>query len=176
VALLLTLTAPSLAATKDAQTGGASPSDPKYAPAAKAKIVNGKAIAPIGAPPEVVAVMRAANRIATMPYRYGGGHASFKDTAYDCSGAISYALRGARLLKAPLDSSSFAGWGKAGAGKWITVYTNPGHAFLVVAGLRFDTGYRGRTSRRQAGASGRGPRWGAPRPTSGFTARHVPGL
>src|SRR3954468_991470 len=106
-------------------TGGVSPDDPRFAPAKKGKIVAGLAVPPVGAPPEVVAVIDAANQIVRMPYRYGGGHQDFVDTGYDCSGSVSFALHGANFVTAPLDSSSFMGWGLRGKGKWITVYTNP---------------------------------------------------
>lgn len=144
-------------------TGGLGLGTGKCFKFAKAQLVNGKAIAPASAPPRVKAVIAAANRIRNKPYRYGGGHASFEDTGYDCSGAVSYALRGGRFLSSPLPSSGFYGWGKAGVGKWITVYTNPGHAYMVVAGLRFDTSM----------TPGNGPGWSASlRSTSGsFEAR-----
>ncbi len=132
---------------------------------------NGLAAAPVGAPPQVHAAINAANRIVGKPYRYGGGHAKVEDSGYDCSGTVSYALIGARLLKAPLDSSSFRRWGKAGPGRWITVYTNPGHAFAVIAGLRLDTSAAGDPS------GAKGPRWRpALRSTRGFAARHPAGL
>jgi hypothetical protein len=157
-------------------TGGVSPNDPQFQPAAKGKIVNGMAIAPAGAPPEVVQAIAAANKIARKPYRYGGGHASFRSHGYDCSGAVSYALHGAGLLDTPLDSSDFMNWGDPGVGKWITIYANPGHAFVVIAGLRFDTGFRDRISKAKGAAPGSGPRWGGPRSTSGYTAVHPTGL
>ena len=93
----------------------------------------------------------AANHIAKhKPYCYGGGHGSWQvDSGYDCSGSVSYALHGGRLLRRPLDSSGFMRWGHGGKGKWITVYANPGHAFMVVAGLRFDTSM----------TAGNGPGW-----------------
>ncbi len=137
--------------------------------------MNGIAYAPAGAPTQVVNAIAAANEIVRMPYRYGGGHQSFQDSAYDCSGSISHALGGAGLLTAPLDSSSFMSWGLAGKGRWITVYTNPGHAFVMIAGLRFDTGYRDRRLAKGT-APGSGPRWGHYRPTTGFKARHAIGL
>jgi hypothetical protein len=155
-------------------SGGVSPDDPAYAPAKKAKIVNGLAVAPKSAPPQIKAVIASANKIVRMPYRYGGGHRSFKDSGYDCSGSVSFALHGANFVKSPLDSSSFMSWGMAGKGKWITVYTNPGHAFVMIAGLRFDTGYR--DSSQRGTYPGSGPRWGKARPTSGFTARHPAGF
>ena len=132
---------------------------------------DGRALAPAGAPPRVHAAIAAANRIVGKPYRYGGGHAKVEDTGYDCSGTISYALIGGKLLEAPLDSSSFMRWGTAGPGRWITVYTNPGHAYVVIAGLRLDTSAAGDPSGR------RGPRWRpALRATSGYRARHPRGL
>jgi len=84
-------------------------------------------------------VIAAANRIRNKPYKWGGGHGSWNDSGYDCSGSVSYALHGGRLLRAPLDSSGFMHWARGGKGHWITVYSNPSHAFMVVAGLRFDT-------------------------------------
>ena len=148
-------------------TGGASPNDPALQPPGKARIVDGKAVAPAGAPKAVVAAIAAANRIATKPYRYGGGHRSFRDTGYDCSGSVSYALRGARLLRTPLDSTGFMRWGERGKGDWITVYANGGHAFAVIAGLRWDTSM----------TPGDGPGWSKQmRSSSGFRVRHPAGL
>lgn len=138
----------------------------------KATIVNGQAVAPPDAPPRVVKVIEAANRIARKPYRYGGGHAKFEDSGYDCSGAASYALHGGGLLASPMPSGPFTTWGKKGVGRWITVYANSGHMYLMVAGLRFDTGYRDPNAKRDGSAPGTGPRWGRTRPTSGFVARH----
>jgi hypothetical protein len=159
-----------------AATGGVGPDDPRFKPPKKAKIINGLAYAPKGAPQQVVKAIAAANEIVKMPYRYGGGHKpTFKDSGYDCSGSVSYALHGGGLLTSPLDSSSFMKWGLAGKGRWITVYTNPGHAFVMIAGLRFDTGFRDNRVRRGT-HPGSGPRWGKARPTSGFTARHPKGL
>jgi hypothetical protein len=157
-------------------TGGVSPTDPQFQPAPKGKIVNGIAIPPIGAPQEVVDAINAANEIVTKPYIYGGGHKSFNSRGYDCSGSVSFALHGAGLLDTPLDSSDFMHWGLRGKGQWITVYTNPGHAFVVIAGLRFDTGFRDRISKKRGAAPGSGPRWGGPRPTRGYHARHPDGL
>ena len=159
-----------------ARTGGVSPDDPEFRPAGKAKLVAGKAIAPVDAPPEVKNAIAAANEIVQKPYKYGGGHASFQDTGYDCSGTISYALNGAGLLGGgPLDSTSFMSWGKKGKGKWFTVYSNPGHAFIMIAGLRLDTGMRDNSVRGQF--PGRGPRWAkVKRSTRGFAARHPAGF
>jgi hypothetical protein len=155
-------------------TGGASPDDPRYAPGKKAKIVDGLAVAPAGAPPAVRAVIDAGNKIIRKPYHYGGGHGNFKDSGYDCSGSVSFALHGGGLLRSPLDSSSFMHWGQAGKGTWITVYTNPGHAFLQVAGIRLDTG--GRDGTQRGAYPGSGPRWGALRNPAGFQARHPAGF
>jgi hypothetical protein len=149
-------------------SGGAAYKRPPH----EATVVNGKAIAPSDAPKAVRQIIDAANRIATKPYRYGGGHGSFNDSAYDCSGSVSYALHGAHMLDSPMDSSGLMHWGKSGAGKWVTVYANSGHAFMVVAGLRFDTGYRDDYGRTHGDKPGSGPRWGKPRPTSGFVSRH----
>ncbi len=163
-----------------AQTGGAEygatpPSEQRVlVPGTKAVLMdNGFAAAPADAPVAVQEAVFAANEIVGKPYRYGGGHArGFKDSGYDCSGTVSYALNGAKLLKSPLDSSSFMSWGEKGKGDWITVYTNPGHAFVVIAGLRLDTSAAG--ERR---SSGKGPRWRQNlRGGRGFRARHPLGL
>ncbi len=128
---------------------------------------NGMAAAPNNAPSVVVQLIQAANQIARTPYLWGGGHGAWADRGYDCLGSVSFALAGAGLLDRPLDSTAFERWGDAGPGRWITVYANPGHAFMVVAGLRFDTG----------ALRGGGSRWQrAPRSTAGFAARHPPGL
>jgi cell wall-associated NlpC family hydrolase len=127
----------------------------------------GLAVAPLDAPPQVQAVIAAANQIARLPYRYGGGHATWSDTAYDCSASISYAFAAAGLISAPMVSGELASWGAPGPGRWITVFANGGHTFMYVAGLRFDTG----------GLRVTGSRWqGTPRDTSGFAIRHPPGL
>jgi cell wall-associated NlpC family hydrolase len=132
---------------------------------------DGLATAPAGAPPQVQQAIAAANRIVGRPYKYGGGHAKVEDTGYDCSGTVSYALIGAGLLKTPLPSGPFMRWGAAGPGQWITVYTNPGHAFVVIAGLRLDTSAAGDPS------GAKGPRWRpALRSTRGFVARHPVGF
>jgi hypothetical protein len=151
-------------------------------PGTKAVLLpDGTAAAPAAAPPQVQQAIWAANAIQSKPYRYGGGHASFKDSGYDCSGTVSLALNAAGVLKSPLDSSSFMRWGEAGKGAWITVYTNPGHAYVVIAGLRLDTSAayasRARSSRKYAKAMEKGPRWRpSRRPSGGFTARHASGL
>jgi len=141
-------------------------------PGVVAQAVNGVAYAPDQAPDAVKQAIWAANTIVGMPYRLGGGHKlGFTDHAYDCSGTVSFAMHGAGLLAAPRDSSSFMRYGVAGKGQWITVYTNPGHAFAVIAGLRLDTSAAGDPS----GASG--PRWRPNlRSTRGYRARHPLGL
>jgi cell wall-associated NlpC family hydrolase len=139
----------------------------------RAKLLpNGMAAAPALAPPEVQQAIFAANEIVGRPYVYGGGHnRTFRSTGYDCSGTVSYALHGAALLRSPLDSSSFMRWGAAGKGDWITVYTNPGHAFAVIAGLRLDTSAAGDRSGLK------GPRWRpALRSARGFKRRHPVGF
>jgi peptidoglycan hydrolase-like protein with peptidoglycan-binding domain len=128
---------------------------------------DGLAIAPADAPDAVKAIIAAGNAIAKKPYRYGGGHGSWTDSAYDCSGSVSYALHGAGLLAHPLASYDFYGWGDAGPGQWVTLYTNDGHIYMLVAGLRFDT----------SGATADGSRWHTTmRPTSGYVVRHPTGL
>jgi hypothetical protein len=130
---------------------------------------DGLAVAPSDAPPEVVAVIAAANNIVGKPYRYGGGHGKWEDTGYDCSGSESYGLHGGGLVTRPLDSTEFESWGEPGAGTWITSYASSGHSFMVVAGLRFDTGYNDSTSS--------GPKWSTKmRPSSGYVVRHPEGL
>ncbi len=132
-------------------------------PGSRAVYRDGIAYAPAAAPLEVQEAVWAANELLDKPYVYGGGHKSFRADGYDCSGTVSYALHGADLLDSPLDSSSFMTWGEAGKGTWITVYTNPGHAFVIIAGLRLDT----------SGPGEEGPRWRPGRwSTSGFKARH----
>jgi hypothetical protein len=135
---------------------------------ARAKVLSdGTAQAPDNAPEVVKRVILAANEIAKFPYKWGGGHGAWRDSGYDCSGSVSFALAGAGLLDRPLASGGFVDWGEEGEGEWITIYTNPGHIFMVVAGLRFDTSGRGRD----------GTRWqAAPRTVRGFAVRHYPGL
>jgi peptidoglycan hydrolase-like protein with peptidoglycan-binding domain len=129
---------------------------------------DGLAVAPASAPAEVQAIIEAGNEIASKPYKYGGGHARFpRDSGYDCSGSISYALNGAGLLDTPLDSTGFMSWGERGRGEWVTTYANAGHAYMVVAGLRFDT-----SSRKVSGS-----RWSdTTRSARGYRVRHPEGL
>ena len=163
-----------LPAMAQAETpGGVTPTTPETTtptgPPGKAMLVNGRAIPPANAPAAVKKVIAAANKIRTKPYIYGGGHGRWWDSGYDCSGAVSFALRGAGLIDTPMPSGSLAGWGSAGKGRWITVYANGGHAYAIIAGLRWDT----------AGVtSGTGPRWhkSLRAAASGpFTARHPEG-
>jgi peptidoglycan hydrolase-like protein with peptidoglycan-binding domain len=121
-----------------------------------------------GAVPDAVQrVIAAADQIAGLPYKYGGGHAILNDTGYDCSGSVSYALRGAGLMEGALPSGEFMTWGDAGPGRWITIYAAPGHMYMVVNGRRFDT-----TGRNESGT-----RWQAEqRSSAGYVARHPPGL
>ena len=131
----------------------------------------GLAAPPVDAPPAVQQAVLAANQIIGKPYRYGGGHRSFIDRGYDCSGTVSFALNGGGLLQDPLDSTGFFRWGERGAGQWITVYTKSSHAFVVIAGLRLDTSAAGDPS------GAKGPRWRPVlRSTRGFKARHPEGL
>jgi peptidoglycan hydrolase CwlO-like protein len=129
-------------------------------------ISESEASAPESAPEQVKGAIAAANAIAMTPYIWGGGHGSFESSGYDCSGAVSYALHGGGLLESPLDSTGLETWGEAGPGKWITVYANAEHAWMIIAGLAFDT------------VGGPGPRWHSSPVDSpeGFIARHPPGL
>ena len=139
------------------------------APGAKATMASDglHAVAPADAPTEVQGAIAAANKIVGKPYKYGGGHGSFEDSGYDCSGTVSYALHGAGLLSRPMSSGEFGGWGVSGKGNWISVYYNSGHAYAVIAGLRLDT----------SGTGGRGPRWHTDmRSGDGYSVQHWRGL
>jgi hypothetical protein len=128
----------------------------------------GLARAPAGIPVDIADVVGGGNAIARFPYRLGGGHGSFVDNAYDCSGSVSYALAAAGLLETPMSSGELMKWGKRGPGRWLTVYANPGHVYMAVGRLRFDTSGR---------AGPRGSRWqNLQRSPRGFVARHWPGL
>jgi peptidoglycan hydrolase-like protein with peptidoglycan-binding domain len=128
---------------------------------------DGLAVAPASAPQEVKDIIAAGNKIARKPYKYGGGHGRWRDSGYDCSGSISYVLHAAGLLVAPLASGGFTSWGERGRGEWVTVRANAGHAYLIVAGLRFDTSARKVT----------GNRWSDEmRSARGYAGRHPEGL
>jgi cell wall-associated NlpC family hydrolase len=135
-------------------------------------LLEGQAVPPPGAPPVVRRVIAAANRIDGTPYVWGGGHASFVSRGYDCSGAVSYALHGAGLLDYTMVSGQLAHWGDPGPGRWITIYANAEHVFMVVAGLRFDT--------RSDPEGVTGPRWKMAAPEASilprFAVRHPAGL
>jgi cell wall-associated NlpC family hydrolase len=168
-----TVTPAAPVATGGAAYGQPNPATTQLTPEQTATILpTGYAAAPESAPQEVKDAIAAANEIIGKPYVYGGGHnAKFLSRGYDCSGTVSYALHGADLLRSPLDSSSFMKWGAKGPGTWFTIYTNPGHAFMIIAGLRLDTS--------AAGDPGglKGPRWRPVlRSTKGFTARHPVGF
>jgi cell wall-associated NlpC family hydrolase len=128
---------------------------------------NGVALPPLEAPTQVLKIIEAGNAIARTPYKWGGGHGRFLDNGYDCSGSVSFALYAAGLIEGPRDSSGLMHWGKPGKGKWITIYSNPGHVYMEVAGIRFDT----------SGAKVTGSRWQNDlRTNQGFVARHPAGL
>jgi cell wall-associated NlpC family hydrolase len=169
--LLVAGLAGTASAAKSSHTGGAT-FEPPPAPPSEATIVDGKAIAPASAPRRVKRVVEAGNRLIGKPYRYGGGHQPFSrtlDTGYDCSGTVSYALYGGRFLSMPMPSGSFMNWAREGPGRWITVYAHGGHMYLVVAGLRLDTGMRDDPSTT-------GPAWSTRlRPSDAFVARHPRG-
>jgi len=140
-------------------------------PGNRARYVNGLAAAPMGAPASIQQMIWAANQIIGLPYIYGGGHASFISRGYDCSGTVSFALHGAKLLTVPEDSSEFETFGSHGAGRWVAIFANPGHAYMDVAGLRLDTSSADDPSNQQ------GPRWRPLRPANeGFVVRHPLGL
>ena len=171
VAIALFAAAPAAAQTEAPPSGGAvaPTSTAPTVPGGRAKLLkNGRAVAPANAPTAVVAAIAAGNAIRKKPYRYGGGHATFYDSGYDCSGAVSYLLNGAALLSSPLPSGSFMAWGEPGKGAWISVFANKGHMYAVVAGLRYDTSAVGEPVRR-----GSGPRWRATkRKPKGYVVRH----
>ena len=180
VACLLVL-APGAWAQSSPSSGGASNSGgaafvPPPPPPARATLVNGRLLAPASAPRRVKQVITAANRIVEKPYVYGGGHTAYRsgrmDRGYDCSGAVSYALHGGRFLRSPLPSGALMSWGQRGTGRWITVYAHGGHAYVVVAGYRFDTSMHD----RDAPGPSTGPRWSRTlRTSSAFVARHPSG-
>jgi cell wall-associated NlpC family hydrolase len=160
-----------------AVTGGSAAVVPAVAkpellvPGHVARVVNGLAAAPMSAPAAVQEIVWAGNQIIGLPYIFGGGHASFVSPGYDCSGTVSFALHGASLLSTPEDSSEFMDFGSRGVGTWATVFTNPGHAYMTVAGLRLDTSAADDPTNQQ------GPRWRPLRPAnSGFTVRHPTSL
>jgi peptidoglycan hydrolase-like protein with peptidoglycan-binding domain len=136
-------------------------------PVLKRTRLRGGGSATSGVPSAVYRATAAANRIAGRPYRYGGGHRSFSDSGYDCSGSVSYVLHGAGRLGSPLDSSALMSYGAPGPGRWLTVYANPGHAYMVIRGRRYDT----------TGRSNTGSAWQhVERSTAGYAVRHPPGL
>jgi len=185
VAGITAVSALALAVPAAAQTGGTgtpgstttttTTTDPAapLAPPGRAKLrKDGTALAPADAPPAIQAAIAAGNAIHTYPYRWGGGHRTFYDTGYDCSGAVSYVLHAAGFLASPMPSGPLASsWGTPGKGRWITVYANAGHAYMVVAGLRFDTSAVGEKLNQ-----GSGPRWRkTKRKPLGYTAKYYPG-
>jgi len=142
-------------------------------PGSLAHWVEGFAAAPMSAPAAVQEIIWTANQLIGLPYIYGGGHASFASLSpgYDCSGTVSWALHGGKLLKAPEDSSELESFGAAGVGRWVTIFSNPGHAYMTVAGLRLDTSSADDPSNEQ------GPRWRPLRPANaGYVVRHPVGL
>lgn len=141
-------------------------------PGTRARLHGGKAFAPESAPLAVKRAIWAANQLFRKPYIWGGGHKSFSDRGYDCSGTVSYALGGAGLLKSPISSTEFRKYGQSGRGKWITVYARNGHTYAIIAGLRLDTTPYLTAHDKWA------PGWQASErvPATGFEARHPVGL
>jgi hypothetical protein len=139
----------------------------KYEQGKTGIIIEGAAVPPANLPKPVLQAVEAGNHLKTKPYIYGGGHSKFEDNGYDCSGCVSYVLHAAGYLKEPTTSGELRSFGQKGEGKHITVYAKDGHAFIIVAGLRLDTGYHG----------GDGPRWTQKsRTIRGYKARHPEGL
>jgi cell wall-associated NlpC family hydrolase len=166
-------TDPGLSEVGPKPKGPASAGTPRRGAAARTDITkayalaNGVALPPLEAPEEVKQIIEAGNVIARKPYVWGGGHGRWLDTGYDCSGSVSFALAAAGLLNGPLASGPLMSWGKPGPGKWVTIYSSPGHVFMYVAGVRFDT-----SNSRVTGS-----RWSnTTRSTAGFVARHPAGL
>ncbi|MET0615642.1 MAG: hypothetical protein ABW142_09360 [Thermoleophilaceae bacterium] len=167
---------PSAMAQSSSMSGGGATFQPPPPPPAKAKLVDGRLLAPASAPMRIKRVIAAANQIVEKPYVYGGGHRPYRrgqlDRGYDCSGSVSHALHGGGFLRSPLPSGALMSWGSSGPGTWLTVYAHGGHAYLVVAGFRFDT------SMHDSDAPGpaTGPRWSKTlRRSSAFVARHPSG-
>ena len=159
-------------ATGGSAVGVLAPSKPLLlVPGTHARYVAGIAAAPMSAPPIVQQIVWAGDAIVGLPYIWGGGHASFLSPGYDCSGTVSFALHGGALLKTPEDSSEFMHWGSHGIGRWVTIFSNPGHAYMTVAGLRLDTSAADDPTNQQ------GPRWRPLRPANGgYSVRHPLGL
>src|SRR5690348_17258813 len=182
ISMLCTL---AVAVPAAAQTGGSgppgdttttttTPAPAPLGPPGKAKIrKDGTAVAPSDAPAQIQSAIAAANAIHTLPYVWGGGHRSFASSGYDCSGAVSYVLHAAGMLSSPMTSGSLASsWGVPGKGRWITVYGNASHAYMVIAGKRFDTSSGG-----DRWNQGSGPRWRKKkRAPVGFTGKYFPGF
>lgn len=131
---------------------------------------DGLALAPVTAPAAVQEIINAGNEIAHLPYRFGGGHGTYEDTAYDCSGSLSFVLAAAGLLHTTVTSGQLMQWGQSGPGKWVTIFANPGHTFMYVAGLRFDTVALAQTGTRWSNRSANEP------DLASFAVRHPPGL
>jgi hypothetical protein len=165
-----------MAQSSSATSGGGASFVPPPPPPAKATLKDGRLLAPASAPTRIKRVIAAANQIVEKPYVYGGGHKPYRrgwlDRGYDCSGSVSHALHGGGFLRSPLPSGPLMSWARSGPGRWLTVYASGGHAYLVVAGFRFDT------SMHDSDAPGpsTGPRWSRTlRRSDAFVARHPNG-
>ena len=175
LACTLGIAVPAAAQTGGTPTPGSTEPTPTPAPTGppgRATLLpDGTAVAPANAPPAVQAAIYAGNEIRTRPYKWGGGHRSFYDSGYDCSGAVSYLLHAAGFLTSPMTSGGLAtSWGILGKGWWITVFANPSHTYMKVAGLRFDTSSNGEKLNQ-----GSGPRWRATkRKPRGYSIKHFP--
>jgi hypothetical protein len=172
LACTLGVAVPAAAQTGGTEPGGTEPAPAPTGPPGRATLqADGSALAPANAPPAVQAAINAGNEIRTRPYKWGGGHRTFYDSGYDCSGAVSYVLHAAGFLTSPMTSGGLASsWGVAGKGYWITVFANAGHTYMKVAGLRFDTSGTGEKLNQ-----GSGPRWRATkRKPRGYVIKHYP--
>ena len=168
--LALALLAPA-GASAACDGGGLTPAEVDICtPTQKAKLLpNGMLVPPKSAPARVKRVIASANKIRNKPYIYGGGHRRWNDSGYDCSGSVSFALRGGRFLSSPMPSGPLARWGSRGKGRWISVYANAGHTYAVIAGYRWDT---------SGNSGGRtGPSWHEDtRGGGGYVVRHPAGF
>jgi hypothetical protein len=165
----LALLAPA-SASAACEGGGVTPAEVDMCtPTPKARLLtNGMLVPPQSAPARVKRVIAFANKIRNKPYVYGGGHQRWWDSGYDCSGSVSYALRGGNFLSSPMPSGPLASWGMSGEGRWITVYANAGHTYAVIAGYRWDTSGNGDGKT--------GPSWHEDlRDNVGYVARHPAG-
>jgi hypothetical protein len=166
----------------ECEVSGAAEGPLPLTPGQTAKVLpDGLAAAPTEGPEVVKAMIAAGNRLDHASYLYGGGHGPSLETlqpAYDCSSSVSYVLHAGGVFGTEAeDSSELESYGEPGPGKWVTVYANSEHAFMYVAGIRFDTSYNGTDDGPNSNQSG--PRWRVfpevPK-WAQWVVRHPPGL